>query len=82
MHGVAPFGLALHDRLELALGADEQHVFAAHNDLANELPRQLELSQRLLEVNDVDAVALGENEAAHLGVPPARLMAEVDTGFE
>jgi hypothetical protein len=30
----------------------------------------------------VDAVALGEYESAHLRVPTARLVAEVNAGFE
>jgi hypothetical protein len=30
----------------------------------------------------VDPVALGEDEAAHLGVPQARLVSEVDAGRE
>jgi hypothetical protein len=65
-----------------ALGADEEHVLAAQNDFAYELLRQLELTERLLEVDDVDPVALGENEAAHLGIPSASLVSEVDTGLE
>src|SRR5688572_801999 len=82
MHGVAAIGLLLHDRLELALRADEQNVVTPHDDVAHELLRKLELTQRLLQVDDVDAVALGEDEPAHLGVPPARLMAEVNARFE
>jgi hypothetical protein len=30
----------------------------------------------------VDAVALGEDEPAHLRIPSARLVSEVDTGFQ
>ena len=52
------------------------------DDVAHELLRELELAQRLLQVDDVDAVALGENEPAHLGVPPAGLVPEVDAGFQ
>ena len=36
----------------------------------------------LLQVDDVDAAALPEDEAAHLGVPAARLVAEVNAGLE
>ena len=39
-------------------------------------------SLRLLEVDDVDAAALGEDEALHLRVPAARLVAEVDSGLQ
>src|SRR5688572_19367218 len=82
VHRVAAVSLLLHDRLELALGADEEDVVTPHDDIAHELLRELELTQRLLQVDDVDAVALGEDEPAHLGVPSARLMAEVNTRFE
>ena len=37
---------------------------------------------RLLQVDDVDAAALGEDEALHLRVPAARLVAEVDAGLQ
>ena len=36
----------------------------------------------LLQVDDVDPAALAEDEAAHLGVPAARLVAEVDAGLQ
>ena len=37
---------------------------------------------RLEQVDDVDAAALAEDEAAHLRVPAARLVAEVDAGLQ
>jgi hypothetical protein len=76
--GAGALRLGADDRGELTLRADEEDVLAARDDLADELLRELELAQRLLQVDDVDAVALGEDEPAHLGVPPARLVAEVD----
>ena len=44
--------------------------------------RLLEQLLRLREVDEVDAAALAEDEAAHLGIPATRLMAEVDTGLQ
>jgi hypothetical protein len=44
--------------------------------------RLLEELERLLEVDDVDAAALREDVAAHLGVPAAGLMAEVHAGLQ
>src|SRR5207249_2998652 len=38
--------------------------------------------ERLLEVDDVDAVPLHEDEALHLRVPTARLVPEVDPGLQ
>ena len=64
------------------LGADEEHALAAQDDVAHELLRDLELPEGLLEIDDVDPVALREDEAAHLGIPTARLVSEVDAGGE
>ena len=44
--------------------------------------RLLEALERLLQIDDVDAAALGEDEALHLRVPAARLVAEMDSGFQ
>ena len=66
----------------LLLGADEQHRAAAVGERARELLRLREQGLRLEQVDDVDAAALAEDEAAHLGVPAARLVAEVDAGLQ
>ena len=42
----------------------------------------VDVGKRLLQVEDVDTRALGENEALHLRVPTAGLVTEVDTGVE
>ena len=66
----------------LLLGADEQDRAAAVRDLAGELLGLLEQGLRLEQVDDVDAVALAVDETAHLRVPAAGLVAEVDSGFQ
>jgi hypothetical protein len=38
--------------------------------------------QSLLEIDDVDAVPLDEDELLHLGIPAAGLVPEVDARFE
>src|SRR5690606_12756309 len=38
--------------------------------------------QRLLQVDDVDVIAPGHDEARHLGVPPTGLVPEVDAALE
>jgi len=38
--------------------------------------------KRLLQIDDVDAPALREDEAAHLWVPASRLVAEVDSSLQ
>ena len=74
--------LVLDGVLRLLLRADEQDGAAPLRDVAEELPRFLETLRRLREVDDVDAAALGEDEAAHLRVPAPRLVAEVDSGLQ
>ena len=52
------------------------------NGLLDEVVGALDVLNGLLEVNDVDAVALGENEALHLGVPATGLVPEVDAALK
>jgi hypothetical protein len=40
------------------------------------------MADGLLEVDDVDLVAMAEDERGHLRVPEAGLVAEVDAGFQ
>ena len=76
-------GRLLGDRLlGLLLGPDEQDLLAARDGLADELEGDIETLDRLGQVDDVDPVALGEDEWLHLRVPAAGLVAEVDTGLE
>ena len=76
-------GRLLGDRLlGLLLRADEQDVLAVGDGVADEVERRLEVLDGLGEVDDVDPVALGEDEGLHLRVPAAGLVAEVDAGFE
>ena len=76
-------GRLLGDRLlGLLLRADEQHVFAPGDNVADELQRGFQMLDGLGQIDDVDPVALREDERAHLGIPAARLVAEVDSGFE
>ena len=66
----------------LLLGADEQDRAAAVGERAGELLRLREQRLRLEQIDDVDAAALAIDEAAHLGVPAARLVAEVNAGLQ
>src|SRR5262249_55204209 len=82
VEGPALGGLGLHDGLELLLGAHEEDALALEDDASEQLLRLLDLPESLLEIDDVDARALGEDETTHLRVPPAGLVTEVDAGFE
>ena len=66
----------------LLLGADEQNRAAAARHIGGKSAGLLEQILRLQEVDDVDAVPLSEDEAAHLGVPTSRLVAEVHAGLQ
>ena len=68
--------------LGLLLGAHEQDGAAVCDGLLDEFVCLIDVGQRLLQVDDVDAVAVGEDEATHLRVPTTRLVAEVHTCVE
>ena len=81
--GLVGAGRLLGDRLlGLLLGADEQDLVAPGDGLADEFEGDIETLDGLGQVDDVDPVALGEDEGLHLRVPAAGLVAEVDTGLE
>ncbi len=75
-------GLFGHGILRLALGADKQNRLAARAQFGNELRRVLEKLERLLQVDNVDPVALAKDVFLHLGIPALGLMPEVNTRFE
>src|SRR5207247_323095 len=75
-------GLLQHGVLGLLLGADEQQAAAAGGQLAYEGVRLAELLQGLLQIDDVDPVALAEDVLLHLRIPSLRLVAEVHPGLE
>src|SRR5699024_2568258 len=63
----------------LLLCADPTDVPAAGGDgLLDELVGLVDVGQGLLQVDDVDAVAVGEDETTHLRVPTAGLVTKVD----
>ncbi len=68
--------------LGLLLRADEEDGASALGDVAHERVRLLDQVERLLQVDDVDAAALGEDVAAHLGVPAPCLVAEMHSGLQ
>ena len=76
-------GVALDRVLRLLLGADEEHRAAVGDEVTNEGVGASSIRlQRLVEIDDVDAVALAEDESLHLRVPAAGLVPEVDACLE
>ena len=68
--------------LSLLLGADEHDRATVRDGFLDELEGAVDVGQRLLQVDDVDAVALGEDVALHLRVPPTGLVPEVHAAVE
>ena len=61
----ASVGLGLDHFLRLALGADKKHLAAVGHQFDHVLVGVVDHPQGLLQVDDVDAVALRENVALH-----------------
>ena len=76
------FGDILDRVASLLLGADEQHGSAAVGDRPGELLRLVQRRGGLEQVDDIDAAALAMDEAAHLWVPTACLVTEMDAGLQ
>src|SRR5947207_2526757 len=68
--------------LGLLLGADEEDALPAPDSVTQEIERIVQAAYGLGEVDDVDPVALGEDVLAHLRVPPAGLVSEMDARLE
>ena len=79
---VAAQSLVLDGLLCLLLGAHEQQALAGLAELTHEVVSLLQLLHGLLQVDDVDPVALSVNVGSHLGVPAAGLVAEVYAGLQ
>ena len=73
---------ALDRVLRLLLRADEEHRAVPLGKVADELRGLVEALARLRQIDDVDAGPLREDEAAHLGVPASRLVAEMHSGLQ
>ena len=68
--------------LSLLLGTDEKNRAAACDRFLDEVVGIVDVRERLLQVDDVNAASLGQNEALYLGVPALRLVSEVNTAVE
>ena len=75
-------GLGADGVLRLLLGADEEDRAPALGDVPCKVVCILDELLRLLQVDDVDAAALGEDETLHLRVPATCLMAEVNSSLQ
>src|SRR5215831_19555928 len=68
--------------LGLFLCAHEQDGSTICGYLLNKLVRFIQACYRLLQVNNMDAIAIHKDEWSHLGVPTTGLMPKVNTSFK
>ena len=68
--------------LRLAFRSDEKNCFALGCQFGHELCCFFEQAERLLEIDDVDAVALTENVSFHFRIPALGLVSEVDASLQ
>src|SRR5215472_4507474 len=66
----------------LFLATDEQNPAAASRDILKKRRCTLELPHRFIEVDDVNLIALFENEWLHLWIPTLRLVSKMNTSFQ
>ena len=71
-----------HRVLGRALGADEQDRAVVRSHAAAEVHGIEVQGKGLLEIDDVDPVAVAEDEGRHLGIPEPGLVAEVHAGLQ
>ncbi len=50
--------------------------------LLHEIIGAVDVGQRLLQIDNVDAIAFGEDKALHLRIPALCLVPEVDAAFK
>ena len=70
------------DGLRLLLRSDEQDLSALLRDLLHSGISDIQLLQRLLQVDDVDVVAAGVDVRFHLRVPATCLVTEMNAGLQ
>ena len=66
----------------LALRANKQNGLALPRHVAHKAACLAEHLQSLLQINNVNAVALAENVLLHLRVPTTRLVTEMNAGLQ
>ena len=68
--------------LSLLLGAHKQNGSTVGNGLTHKVVGLVDKGQGLLQVDDVNATAFGQNKALDFGVPPTSLVSKVNTAVE
>src|SRR6185312_13636792 len=68
--------------LGLLLGADKEDRAAVGDRLLDVVIGLVDVCKRLLQIDDVAARTLGQDESLHLRVPPTSLVSEVNAAVE
>ena len=81
--GLAHAGRLLrHGLLSLLLRSHEKHSSAVRDGLLDEVIRLIDVGQRLLEVDDVNTAALGQDKALDFRVPATGLVSKVNASVQ
>ena len=75
-------GFALNRLSRRTLGADKQHLATVGNHGLNKCTSLLVQRNCTFEVDDMDFVALPENERRHFGVPVPGLVPKMNSSFQ
>ena len=78
----AAFGLFGNRLLSLLLGTDKEQRPSVSHQLLNKLISFVQASNRLLEINDMNTIAIHKDELLHLRVPATCLVTKMDTSFQ
>jgi hypothetical protein len=80
--GIRTDGFFLQDVARLTLGRNEQDGSLFRGQLAHEIFRLGEHRDGLFQIDDVNFVAMTEDERRHLGIPKTCLVSEMHTRFQ
>jgi len=64
------------------IGTHKQYSPALGGELFNKLVRLVQARHRLLQVDDMDAVAIHKDKRRHLGIPATGLVPEMYAGLK
>src|SRR5579875_206757 len=78
----ATFRLFGYGLLGLLLRTNEENALTVGSELLDEIVGFIEARDRLLKIDDMNAVAVHEDEGCHLRIPASGLMPKVDTGLK
>jgi hypothetical protein len=68
--------------LGLLFGPDKKNTFSIGHGVFNKSIGLIKLLHRLLQINNINPIALHINIGSHLGIPPAGLMTKVNSCFQ